>query len=66
MCYLEQGLANLLCKGQIVNIIFALLIKKQNWGYYVLIYIKREKPNFHEVFVDKTQNVVIIIEYNVW
>ena len=54
--YLEKALSNFFGKGQKVGGLFALLIKKQNWAYYIVIYIKWEKPNFHQVF-DKTENV---------
>lgn len=37
--------------------------KRQKRGYYAGVYITKEKTNFHKIF-DEIQNVIIIIECN--
>lgn len=36
----------------------------KNWGYYVGTYITRKKIDFHKLFIDKSQNVIILTRYN--
>ena len=38
--------------------------KRQKRGHYAGIYITKEKTNFHKIFIDEIQNVIIIIECN--
>lgn len=32
--------------------------KRKNWGFYIDIYVTREKMKFYKIFIDKIQNFI--------